>query len=74
MAGESRPFSISGNSIKMNSKMPVQEKFYHNLKKEIIYGELSPVEKLSEVELMKRMKVSRTPIREVIKQLFQGSK
>ncbi len=49
--------------------MPSQVDIYHKLKKLIYYGELSPGEKLSEIELTKKMNVSRTPIREAFRQL-----
>ena len=49
--------------------MSLQQDIYDRLKKSIIYGELSPGEKLSEVALAGKMKVSRTPIREAFRQL-----
>ena len=49
--------------------MPSQVDIYHQLKKLIYHGELSPGEKLSEVDLTKKMNVSRTPIREAFRQL-----
>ena len=49
--------------------MSLQNDIYNKLKKAIIYGELSPGEKLSEIELAKKMNVSRTPIREAFRQL-----
>jgi len=49
--------------------MSLQREVYNSLKEAIIYGELSPGEKLSEIELAKKMKVSRTPIREAFRQL-----
>jgi len=49
--------------------MSLQKDIYNKLKTAIIYGELLPGEKLSEIELAKKMNVSRTPIREVFRQL-----
>jgi DNA-binding GntR family transcriptional regulator len=49
--------------------MPSQVDIYNKLKKLIYYGDLSPGEKLSEVELTKKLNVSRTPIREAFRQL-----
>lgn len=49
--------------------MSLQEDIYNKLRNAIIYGELSPGEKLSEIELAKRMNTSRTPIREAFRQL-----
>jgi DNA-binding GntR family transcriptional regulator len=42
---------------------------YNKLKNSIIFGELSPGEKLSESDLSKKLKSSRTPIREAFRQL-----
>jgi DNA-binding GntR family transcriptional regulator len=49
--------------------MPSQVDIYNKLKRLIYYGELNPGEKLSEIELTKKMNVSRTPIREAFRQL-----
>jgi len=47
----------------------VQIDVYNKLKNLIVYGELSPGEKLSELELSKKLQSSRTPIREAFRQL-----
>jgi len=49
--------------------MSLLKSVYNKLKKQIIYGELSPGEKLSEFGLAKRLNSSRTPIREAFRQL-----
>lgn len=49
--------------------MSLQKNIYNKLKKAIIYGELSPGEKLSEIGMAKRLNSSRTPIREAFRQL-----
>jgi DNA-binding GntR family transcriptional regulator len=49
--------------------MSDRNEIYHKLKKAIIYGELSPGEKLSEISLAKNLNTSRTPIREAFRQL-----
>jgi DNA-binding GntR family transcriptional regulator len=49
--------------------MSARNEIYHNLKKSIVYGELSPGEKLSEISLAKSLNTSRTPIREAFRQL-----
>ena len=49
--------------------MSLQKDIYHKLKNAIIYGELSPGEKLSEIELAEKLNSSRTPIREAFGQL-----
>jgi len=49
--------------------MSRQKDIYDKLRNAIIYGELSPGEKLSEVELAGSFNTSRTPIREAFRQL-----
>lgn len=49
--------------------MSLQENIYNQLKERIISGELSPGEKLNEIEIGKKMNVSRTPIRESFRRL-----
>lgn len=49
--------------------MSLQKNIYNKLKKAIIYGELSPGEKLSEIGMAKSLNSSRTPIREAFRQL-----
>ena len=49
--------------------MSLQEDIYNKLKKSIIYGELSPGEKLNELDLAKKLQVSRTPVREAFRRL-----
>jgi len=49
--------------------MSLQKDICNKLKKAIIYGKLSPGEKLSGFELAKKMDVSRTPIREALRRL-----
>ncbi len=49
--------------------MSAQKEIYQKLKRAIIYGELNPGEKLSELELAKSLQTSRTPIREAFRQL-----
>jgi DNA-binding GntR family transcriptional regulator len=47
----------------------MQKDIYSKLKTAIIYGKLPPGERLSEIELAKKMNVSRTPVREAFWQL-----
>jgi DNA-binding GntR family transcriptional regulator len=49
--------------------MSQQNDIYNRLKTAIIYGKLKPGRKLSEIECVKTFNVSRTPIREVFRQL-----
>jgi DNA-binding GntR family transcriptional regulator len=50
---------------------PAHQRIYRALKEAILTGELKPGDVLSEVELAQRWEVSRTPIREAIRQLEQ---
>jgi DNA-binding GntR family transcriptional regulator len=53
--------------------MSVQKNIYEKIKNSIIYGQLGPGEKLSEIEMAKNLNSSRTPIREAFRQLqMQG--
>jgi DNA-binding GntR family transcriptional regulator len=49
--------------------MSLQKDIYNKIKTGVIYGELSPGEKLSEIEMAKKLSSSRTPIREAFRQL-----
>ena len=49
--------------------MSLQKEIHIKLKDGIIEGELRPGEKLSEIELARKLRVSRTPIREAFRQL-----
>jgi DNA-binding GntR family transcriptional regulator len=49
--------------------MSLHNDIYDKLKKAIIYGELSPGEKISEIEYAKKVNTSRTPIREAFRKL-----
>lgn len=49
--------------------MSLQEDIYNKLKKAIIRGELNPGEKLYEIEIAKKLNVSRTPVREAFRRL-----
>lgn len=52
-------------------KKPMGEKVYDILREEIIENKLKPGEKLIEMDISKRLDVSRTPVREALKQLEQ---
>ncbi len=49
--------------------LPLQEQTYQALRVAILSGELAPGERLIETQLAQRLQVSRTPIREAIRQL-----
>lgn len=53
------------------SKKPISLKVYEKLKSDIINNKLKPGEKLIECDIAADLKVSRTPIREALKQLEQ---
>jgi DNA-binding GntR family transcriptional regulator len=50
---------------------PLHLSIYRDLKAAVVNGELAPGEVLSEAELARRWEVSRTPVREAIRQLEQ---
>ena len=54
-----------------SSEPLLHQRIYRGLKEAVLRGELKPGEVLSEVELAGRWDVSRTPIREAIRQLEQ---
>nr|WP_157449025.1 GntR family transcriptional regulator [Deinococcus peraridilitoris] len=49
----------------------VRDEVYQHLRSAILQGEFSPGEKLGEAELVARLGVSRTPIREAVQRLVQ---
>jgi len=49
--------------------IPVREKVYHYLKASILSGRFDPGERLTEERIAKRLKVSRTPVREALHKL-----
>jgi DNA-binding GntR family transcriptional regulator len=51
------------------NKMPLRETVYRDLKRQILSGSILPGSRLVESSLAEKLKVSRTVIREVIKQL-----
>lgn len=55
--------------METENKISLRDVVYKQLKEDIIYGRINPGEKLLELELAKKFKVSRTPIREALLQL-----
>ncbi len=53
--------------------LSLQEQTYQALRSAILSGELAPGERLIETQLAQRLQVSRTPIREAIRQLQHSS-
>ncbi len=56
-------------TMKINEYLPLREVVFHTLRDAILRGELEPGEHLMEVQLANKLGVSRTPIREAIRQL-----
>jgi DNA-binding GntR family transcriptional regulator len=52
-----------------NAALPVREKVYHYLKSSILSGRFDPGERLTEEHIAKKLKVSRTPVREALHKL-----
>ena len=53
----------------MNEYLPLRDVVFNTLRQAILRGELKPGERLMEVQLAKKLGVSRTPIREAIRKL-----
>lgn len=58
---------LSPSSLHRNQSL--QEQTYHALRAAILSGEIAPGQRLVETHLAKKLQVSRTPIREAIRQL-----
>lgn len=56
-------------TMKINEYLPLREVVFNTLRDAILKGELEPGEHLMEVQLANKLGVSRTPIREAIRQL-----
>lgn len=55
--------------VNVNEYMPLRDVVFRTLRQAILKGELAPGERLMEIQLAKRLGVSRTPIREAIRKL-----
>jgi DNA-binding GntR family transcriptional regulator len=53
----------------LKNALPVREKVYNYLKSSILSGRFDPGERLTEEHLAKKLKVSRTPVREALHKL-----
>lgn len=62
-------FMKTQTSFKSIDRLSLREQIYHSLRSAIINLELNPGEKIRDQELAKQFNVSRTPVREAIKQL-----
>lgn len=67
--GERRRRSMHDFTMKINEYLPLREVVFNTLRDAILKGELKPGEHLMEVQLANKLGVSRTPIREAIRQL-----
>ncbi len=56
-------------TLDMNEYLPLREVVYNTLRKAILRGEFQPGERLMEIALSNRLGVSRTPVREAVRQL-----
>ncbi len=61
--------SLSSYIVQRNQSL--QEQAYQALRTAILSGELAPAERLIETQLSKKLQMSRTPIREALRQLQQ---
>ena len=55
--------------VDMNEYLPLRDVVFKTLRQAILTGELQPGERFMEIELAKKLGVSRTPIREAIRML-----
>lgn len=55
--------------IHMDEYLPLRDVVFNTLRQAILRGELQPGERLMEIQLAKRLGVSRTPVREAIRKL-----
>ena len=55
--------------LNMDEYLPLREVVFEALRDAIVHGEFEPGERLLEVALAKRLGVSRTPVREALRQL-----
>ncbi len=56
-------------NMTINEYMPLRDVVFHTLRQAILKGEMEPGERLMEIQLAKKLGVSRTPIREAIRKL-----
>lgn len=57
------------SQVSTDEYMPLRDVVFKTLRQAILKGELSPGERLMEIQLAKKLGVSRTPIREAIRKL-----
>ena len=60
---------MSDFSNEVNEYMPLRDVVFKTLRQAILKGDMVPGERLMEIQLAKKLGVSRTPIREAIRKL-----
>ena len=55
--------------VSMNEYLPLRDVVFNTLRQAILRGELKPGERLMEIQLANKLGVSRTPVREALRQL-----
>lgn len=60
---------MSDLNLDINEYLPLRDVVYNTLRKAILKGEFQPGERLMEISLANRLGVSRTPVREAVRQL-----
>ena len=60
---------MSDFSNEVNEYMPLRDVVFKTLRQAILKGDMVPGERLMEIQLAKKLGVSRTPIREAIRSL-----
>ena len=56
-------------NVSMNEYLPLRDVVFNTLRQAILRGELTPGERLMEIQLANKLGVSRTPVREAIRKL-----
>ncbi|MCD2492008.1 GntR family transcriptional regulator [Lacrimispora sp. NSJ-141] len=60
---------MDGWKVNENEYLPLRDVVFNTLRRAILRGELTPGQRLMEIQLAERMGVSRTPVREAIRKL-----
>lgn len=58
-------------NLDLHNHRPLREIVYEELKRQILMGEITPGTRMMEVELAEKMGVSRTPVREAIRESWK---
>ena len=60
---------MKDTNLNVNEYLPLRDVVFNTLRQAIITGEFAPGERLMEISLANRLGVSRTPVREALRQL-----